>query len=177
MLPRFPRFPMWLGLGGWLLMAGTGASVRLVAQELKPGMAAPDFDFPTLDGGRIRLSTLRGRPVIVTFWGTWCPPCREEFPLLTALYKEHSETGLAVVAVDQRDQEFSTADVSDFAKQTGVTFPVALDQRGRSRRTFRLIALPTTIMIDSAGVIREWLTGPMTRARLDRALASVLPDR
>ncbi len=145
------------------------------AQEIKAGTLAPEIDLPRLQGGKIKLSTLRGHPVVVTFWGTWCPPCREEFPELGAAYRKYRENGLEVLAVNQFDQELSTKDVQAFVKEYSVEFTVALDSRGKSRRSFRLIALPTTVFIDAAGIIQQVHSGPINRAELARGLATILP--
>jgi thiol-disulfide isomerase/thioredoxin len=102
--------PYLLAIGA--LSAGTPDAT---AQKLGRGTAAPEIDLPTLAGGRVKLSELRGKPVVVTFWGTWCPPCRNEFPELVALQKKYRESGLVVLAVNQRDQELSTKAVQDFA--------------------------------------------------------------
>jgi len=148
-----------------------------MAQSLSAGSRAPEIDLSKLQGGKVKLSSLRGHPVVVTFWGTWCPPCREEFPGLDALYRKHHDAGLEVLAVNQRDQELSTRDVQAFVDELAVTFPVLLDPRGRSRRNFRLIALPTTVFIDSGGTIREVHSGPISREQLARGVATILPAR
>jgi peroxiredoxin len=145
------------------------------AQEIAQGTPAPEIDLPTLAGGQVRLSTLRGHPVVISFWGTWCPPCQVEFPELVAAYRKYHEVGLEVLAVNQRDQETSIGDVQAFVKKFSVEFTVALDARGRSRRSFRLIALPTTVFVDTAGVIRSVHMGPITSAELARGLATILP--
>jgi thiol-disulfide isomerase/thioredoxin len=145
------------------------------AQEIVQGMPAPEIDLPTLAGGQVKLSALRGHPVVISFWGTWCPPCRVEFPELVAAYRKYREAGLEVLAVNQRDQETSLGDVQAFVKRFAVEFTVALDARGRSRRSFRLIALPTTVFVDSAGVIRSVHMGPITQVELARGLATILP--
>jgi len=141
------------------------------------GTAAPEIDLPTLAGGRVKLSELRGKPVVVTFWGTWCPPCRNEFPELVALQKKYRESGLVVLAVNQRDQELSTKAVQDFANEFGVDFPIALDTRGRTRRSFRLVGLPTTVFVDAAGVIQDVHLGPINPAELGTALTVILASK
>ncbi len=127
-----------------------------------------------MDGVRWRLTELRGHPVIVTFWASWCPSCREEFPALAATFNRHTRDGLLVLAVDQRDQELREADVRQFLAAYPVPFPVLLDTRGRSRREYRLIGLPATVFIDTGGVIRSVLWGPHTQAEFERALALIL---
>ena len=146
------------------------------AQPVAPGAPAPEIDLPTLQGGKVRLSGLKGHPVVVTFWGTWCPPCKEEFPELVAAHRKYREAGLEILAVNQRDQELRTSDVAAFVKEHGVEFTVALDQRGKARRSFRLIGLPTTVFIDAGGVIRRIHPGPITPADLTRGLALILPS-
>jgi len=145
-----------------------------IAQKVGPGTTAPEIDLPTLDGGRVKLSALKGHPVVVTFWGTWCPPCRDEFPELVAMQKQHRDAGLVVLAVNQRDQELTTKAVQEFVHEYGVDFPVALDNRGHTRRSFRLVGLPTLVFIDTAGVIQGVHPGPATRAEMDNGLAAIL---
>jgi thiol-disulfide isomerase/thioredoxin len=138
---------------------------------------APEIDLPALGGGRVKLSALKGHPVVVTFWGTWCPPCRQEFPDLVAAQKKHHDAGLRVLAVNQRDQELSTKDVENFVKVFGENLAVALDVRGRTRKSYRLVGLPTTAFLDTAGVIQVLHSGPISRAALDSGLAAILPAK
>ena len=151
-------------LSGLLLWVPNGA-----AQKPTRGEPAPDIDLPTLTGGHVKLSSLKGHPVVVTFWGTWCPPCRDEFPELVAAQKKHRDSGLVVLAVNQRDQELSTKAVEDFVKEFGVDFTVALDTRGHTRRSFRLVGLPTMVFVDAAGVIQGVHPGPIMAAEFDTA--------
>ncbi|HEX5073712.1 MAG TPA: TlpA disulfide reductase family protein [Gemmatimonadaceae bacterium] len=159
-------------LAGFLLWVPNGS-----AQKPTRGEPAPDIDLPTLGGGHVKLSSLKGHPVVVTFWGTWCPPCREEFPELVAAQKKHRESGLVVLAVNQRDQELSNKAVEDFVKEFGADFAVALDTHGRARRSFRLIGLPTMVFVDASGVIQATHPGPITTAEFDRGLATILPTK
>jgi cytochrome c biogenesis protein CcmG/thiol:disulfide interchange protein DsbE len=141
--------------------------------QLPVGTPAPEIDVRTLGGARFQLSALRGRPVVMTFWGTWCPPCREEFPQLAGLYGKHHAAGLEIVAVNQRDQELSTSDVQHFVDEFSIPFTVVLDPRGRSRRSYRLFGLPTTVFVDTAGVIRRVVSGPLGRDQLGLGLAAI----
>lgn len=159
-----------------------GASVLLAlavptldAQGVAPGARAPEIDLPTLAGGRVKLSAQRGHPTVVTFWGTYCPPCRDEFPELVRAYQTHSPAGLSVLGVNGRDQEYSTKDVQKFVDEFSVPFTIALDNRGKARRDFRILGLPTTVFIDTAGVIRRIHRGPIDRAGLDAGVAAILP--
>jgi peroxiredoxin len=142
-----------------------------------PGARAPEIDLPTLAGGRVKLSTLRGQPVVVTFWGTYCPPCRVEFPELVRAQRTYGPAGLYVLGVNGRDQEYSTKDVQRFVDQFAVPFTIALDTRGRSRTAYRIIGLPTTVFVDTAGVVRRIHFGPIDGEALDRGIATILPGR
>ena len=146
-------------------------------QAIQPGKPAPEIDLPRLKGGQIKLSSLRGHPVVVSFWGTWCPPCKDEFPELVAAHRKYREAGLEVLAVNQRDQEIRDADVEAFVKEHKVEFIVAMDHRGKSRRSYRLIGLPTTVFIDAGGIIRQINSGPIAPSELARGLATILPSK
>ena len=165
---------------GWVPLVVVLACAPIAAaraQDIAPGKPAPEIDLPTLQGGQVKLSLLRGHPVVLSFWGTWCPPCRDEFPELVAAYRKYHEVGLEVIGVNQRDQELSIRDVQAFVEKYSVDFTVALDSRGRSRRSFRLMGLPTTVFIDSAGIIRNVHTGPINAAELASGLALIVPPR
>jgi peroxiredoxin len=139
-----------------MMLAASGAGAQLPA-----GTAAPEIELRTLGGARFQLSALRGHPVVLTFWGTWCPPCRDELPELAALHRKHHAAGLEIVAVNQGDQERRTSDVQHFVDELSIPFTVVIDPRGRSRRSYRLVGLPTTVFVDTAGVIRRVVSGPL----------------
>ena len=145
------------------------------AQGIARGTRAPEIDLPTLQGARIKLSSLRGHPVVVTFWGTWCHACRDELVELVAADKIYRDRGLVVLAVNQRDQELSVRDVQTLITEYSVQFAVVLDGSGQSRRSFRLLAIPTTVFIDSAGVIQHVHSGAIDHAKLEQGLATILP--
>lgn len=151
---------------------------RLAAAEINQDLArsapmvgffAPDFTLTTTDGERMQLSALRGRPVILNFWATWCPPCRAEMPALEALWQSNKSTDLLVLGVDQGE---SAATVERFARGTvGTTFPLLLDTRREVGAEYGVRALPTTVFIDAEGRIRDIkVGGPLNLATLSGAV-------
>ena len=155
------------------------AASEVSAQSVKPGSRAPDIDLPVLSGGRVKLSALRGHPVVVTFWQTWCPSCRSEFPELIKANVAHSAVGLVVLGINDPMQEHSTGDgakhVKLFVDELGASFQIALDKNGRTRDRFGILTLPTTVFIDSAGVVQSINRGPTSRDELERGIATILP--
>ena len=151
------------------------AAGALTAQAPTRDAPAPDFELRTLDGQIVRLSESRGRPVLVNFWASWCDPCRSEMPTIVAAYDEHRAAGLVVLAVNLRDQE-RDRDVRRFVEEFQLPFPVLLDARGTVRRRYRLRAVPTTVFIDTTGVVRIIHPGPLTTEALGRGLAEILPQ-
>ena len=91
------------------------------------GKLAPDFQLPDLDGQSVSLSDLRGKPVLLNFWATWCGPCRNEMPYIQAVYDEWSVRGLVVLAVDIDE---SPSQVQEFMESNRLSFPVLLDADG-----------------------------------------------
>ena len=132
------------------------------------GMNAPSFVVPLVGGGTIDLHSLRGKPVLLNVWATWCGPCRREMPALERLSREERDR-LTVVAVDQgEDPSIAKA----YARRFGVTFPVAVDANQRLGTVLHLAGLPSSFFIDKNGVIRDAVDGEMTfDAMLSRANA------
>jgi peroxiredoxin len=142
-----------------------------------PGDTAPDFTLKTLAGDSVRLSDLKGRPVVVNFWGTWCPPCRDEIPMLVAAYDAHRGDSLVILGVNGRDQELSTRVVERFVTDLHVDFPVLLDVKGRTRRRYRVRALPATVFIGTDGTVRAVNFGPLTSEEFQQRLGEILATR
>ncbi|MGQ9549860.1 MAG: TlpA disulfide reductase family protein [Roseiflexus sp.] len=123
---------------------------------------APDLTLPTLHGDNLRLADLRGKVVLVNFWGTWCEPCKEETPALQEAYRQLQAEGLVIVGINLRRQETSDDAVRDFVQQYGVTYPIALDVEGEAARLFQISPIPVSYFIDPEGTIRYVRIGTLT---------------
>ena len=140
----------------------------------RPGQPSPDFTLKSLADTMVALASLKGRPVVINFWASWCPPCRQEMPLLIAAYRAHREQGLEVLAVNLTDQEYAK-DIRRFVAEFAMPFPVALDEKGKVRGKYGLIALPTTVFVGPDGNVRVVNSGPINAAVLARHLSAILP--
>lgn len=124
------------------------------------------FDTPT--GGRLALQSLQGRPLLINFWATWCPPCIEELPLLDVFYKENAVKSWQILglAVDKM------APVRDFLAKRPLTFPIALagmEGVGLSKSLGNLSGgLPFTVVLGADGMVRDRKIGKITSADLAR---------
>lgn len=134
----------------------------------KVGAPAPDFELERLSGGTLRLDGLRGQPVVVNFWATWCIPCETEMPLLQDRYDEHP--GLKILAVNFAEP---AADVQAFVDKNELTFEVLLDPRAIVQSAYRVRGYPTTYFIDSEGVVQAVHIGVLLEKQLDRYLEDI----
>ena len=128
--------------------------------SLGVGKLLPDVEFPLVDSaegahvGTWKLSSARGKVVVLDFWATFCIPCRTSFPKLQALHEKHASDGLVIVGISEDDEP--SASIPPFVKQVGATFPIALDSHAvASSAPFQVSALPTTLVIDRKGVVRH----------------------
>lgn len=145
-------------------------------QRAEVGLLAPDFRLALLQGGEATLSQYRGRPVVINFWASWCAPCRTEIPDILVAWAQHRDAGLEVLAVNLTDQEIRRQ-IQPFVTEMQMTFPILLDERGRVRGSYRLRGVPTTVFVDTAGVVRFINPGPLTSESLSRGLQLILPVR
>ncbi|MGB9722676.1 MAG: peroxiredoxin family protein [Chloroflexia bacterium] len=133
---------------GWLILL-LGCSTAGAARR---GQEAPDFALPALTGETLRLSDFRGRPVLVNFWNSWCPPCRTEMPELQRVHEALGDR-VVILAVNLLYPEDRPEDVRAFAQEQGLTFPILLDSDGRVTVDYRVASLPTSFFIDGRGKI------------------------
>ncbi len=162
------------GLWIWLTRVPADAPSPAITAEMVPqrGFLAPDFELPSLEGPPVRLSDLRGKPVIVNFWATWCPPCRAEMPALQRVAQRYQEYGLTVLLVNQGE---SPGQVRGFLSSLNITLPALLDD-GRAATVYRVRGLPTTVFIRPDGRIEDVITGgPLTEPFLEEKVNALLP--
>jgi len=165
--------------GGSMLLRGNdggGASANTsntVADDADAapvvGAHAPDFIAETLSGDEVHLRNLRGKPVVLNFWATWCPPCRAEMPLLQQYYTKHAGEYAMVAVNDAEPPE----QVKGFIEQQGFTFTVALDPKQAIVAKYRIQGFPTTFFIDADGVIRYSHVGMLDESTLKAGLQSI----
>lgn len=178
-------FPLALFLGAVLLLVSAcwpvkeGKKENLLAEppeEAAPaaevGRQAPDFTLPTVEGKTVTLSSLKGKPVILSFWATWCPPCREEMPAIEEFYRLKGRE-VEVLAVNLTASEKSPGAVREFLRENAYTFPVLLDGKGEVAGLYLVRAIPTTFFLDENGTIRQKHTGPLTLQAMLEALAAM----
>lgn len=125
--------------------------------------AAPEFSVIDSAGRSIGLKDMKGKPMLLHFWATWCAPCREEFPAFEKLYKEFGGKGLEVLAVSI-DSSAGIDDVKNKAAGYGATFPVYLARQGKITASYWTWGVPVTYFIDKRGMIIARGTGPQNWA-------------
>ncbi|WP_409254026.1 TlpA family protein disulfide reductase [Bacillus sp. SCS-153A] len=111
----------------------------------KIGTLAPDFTLPTLSGDSVSLDDFKGKKVLINFWAAWCTPCTQELPALEAFNKANDEIEVISINIDPEDH------AEEFARETGITFPVLLDKDDKVNDDYQVISIPTTMLIDEKG--------------------------
>ncbi len=146
--------------------------VSTAERPTNAAQAAPDVQFPKLDGGTLRLADLRGRVVLLNFWATWCIPCRSEIPALSELHRDLEGQGLSVVGVSYDD----TPDlIRDFQLEIKQDYAVVLGGKDVGAQ-LPASPLPTTYIIDREGRIREKFIGEKSRAAFEAIIKPLLAE-
>lgn len=174
------------------IAAGCGGKTESAPPDGR--VAAPDMPLAFLDGSTARLSDLEGKVVMLNFWATWCPPCREELPHFEALHRDYADDGLAIVGVsmDQAGSDY----VRKFAEEVGITYPIAMapfedvepvwsklsgistvhgfGDEAPSLAGGTVQMMPTTFVIDRSGNIYRKHVGPRDRETLEPELRKLM---
>ncbi len=178
---RSPWF--WVAIIGLVLLLGVGwiaysrgtTVVEGGAINLEPapiaGYPAPDFELVNLEGETVRLSDFKGKPVILNFWATWCGPCRAEFPEFQAAAVDNADR-LVIIGVNNTYADNPEA-VPEFVQEMGVTFPIVLDKDQQVINAYNVLGLPTTVFVDSQGLVNEVFTGPLNKAYIESKIQAL----
>ncbi len=151
----------------------TGGTSTTVGGHPLLGQPAPEIDLTTLDGDEVRLSELRGRPVLVNFWATWCLPCRDEFPLMAEAYEAHADDGLEILGIVHDD---TASGAREFAAEMSATWPLLIDPDDVAWQDYTGVAMPTSFFIDRDGIVRAFSLGGFTQSGLTAQLGKILPQ-
>jgi cytochrome c-type biogenesis protein len=150
--------------------------ITTVAGPLKAGQAAPTFTVTDLNGQRVSLASLRGKAVLVTFWATWCGPCRQELPMISSAYHAHRDQGFEVVAINFGDESADT--VRRFWDSLNLQPAPALDPGGRVADAYgvglKTTGLPVTIFIARDGSVGTYWPFSLDQGVLDSKLKIIL---
>ena len=133
---------------------------------------APDFHKQSLDGTEIRLSDLRGKAVLLDFWASWCPPCREEAPALAQVYRDLEGTDLEFIGV-ALDEDIGSA--LGHIQEFGLQYPNVWDSEGLLAISYGVARLPVKFFIDADGRVVERWEGPIDEVELRNALEGLSP--
>jgi len=154
------------------LLIGTAVYQQFFkAEEIKPASAlgekAVDFQLDSMGGNQVRLSDSLGKPVIINFWTTWCPPCKKEMPEIQKFYEDY-KVEIDVFAVNITSNEVSKSDVEKYVTSRNFTFPILYDTE-YTFRYYEVLDMPATFFIDEEGVIVGRHTGELDYEKLVEA--------
>ncbi|MFC1570263.1 peroxiredoxin family protein [Candidatus Omnitrophota bacterium] len=160
-------------VSGFVLLVIFGLSLLSCGQKTGAVASkdlAPDFEVEDLKGNPFKLSSTRGKVVVLNFWSTGCRPCKEEMPQFEGLYNEYKDKGVLFVGVSLA----SPLDTSTFVKEKGLTFPIVTGTREVTSKYGGIQWIPTTFMIDRDGYIDKKLVGPQSTGAWKRDIEKLL---
>ncbi|WP_260472106.1 TlpA disulfide reductase family protein [Bacillus canaveralius] len=137
---------------------------------IEPGNRVPNFELTDIEGKKVILEELRGKKLLLNFWASWCPPCKEEMPYMQEMYEKYQKDGYEILAVNSTVTEKNRQDAVDFVKKYGLTFPIPMDERNEVSSRFEILTYPTSLFIDSDGIIRSRIIGGVNKEFLEDEL-------
>jgi peroxiredoxin len=152
-------FVISISLVGFILIQGKKSFFNLPNRvQVKPGLPAPKFTFPGLDGKMVSLDDYKGKVVLLNIWATWCPPCRDEMPSMERMYQvlKGEDFVLIAISIDASGAKV----VAPFVREYKLSFPVLLDTNGKSQTLFETTGIPESFIIDKEGILYQKIIGP-----------------
>ncbi len=175
------RPSMWSRLGRWaavLLVVGLiallGWGVVQAANGPRDSGMAPDFSLTGFDGRTATLSQLRGQVVIINFWASWCPPCREEAAYLEQTWRKYQGQGVVFIGVDWVDTE---KEALAYIDEFDITYINGPDIGTRIAQAYRIQGVPETFYVDKTGRLRGVHIGPLQSPELDNRIDELLNEQ
>ena len=154
--------------GLFLLLILSGCQGGSAPSSVAVGEVAPDFTLVNMDGEMVSLSDYLGQVVVINFWATWCPPCREEKPTMESLYEKFKEEGLVFLAVNVEADGHQV--VSQYLLRQSYSFPILLDAKAEVQGLYGVFRYPESYIVDRNGVVaehviggRDWMQNPTYR--------------
>jgi cytochrome c biogenesis protein CcmG/thiol:disulfide interchange protein DsbE len=165
------------GRSGWIIAAVAVGFLIILGYGLRTqpgsriGAPAPDFTLSLFDGGELSLADRRGSAVVVNFWASWCPPCRNEAPALERVWREYEDRGVVFVGVSYKDVN---SKATSYIEEFDITYPNGPDPYNRIAVSYGITGVPETFLIAKDGQLVKHYVGPITEARLRAALEEIL---
>jgi cytochrome c biogenesis protein CcmG/thiol:disulfide interchange protein DsbE len=161
-----------LGVVALLALLGWGL-VKAQAGPKSSGLA-PDFTLQTFGGDSVTLSELRGQVVVINFWASWCPPCRDEAPYLEQTWREYKDQGVVFIGVDYVDTE---PEALAYIEEFDITYPNGPDARTEISQAYQIQGVPETFFVGVDGTLRGAKIGPLAPPELEERLTDLLSER
>lgn len=151
---------------------GPGINSQFGEVKVKRQPARP-IELTLFDGNTLTLEAFKGQVVMVDFWASWCPPCREEAPVLAQVYKEYADKGVEFIGIDIWD---GPNEALKFVNRYGVTYPNGLDQKGSIAIDYGVSGIPEKHFISREGILVKKFVGPVNREKLLETLEELLAE-
>ena len=150
-------------------------SINSNARMPKEGEVVPDFQLAALDGRTVKLSDLRGQPVLINFWATWCGPCKDEMPLIVDAYNWNKAKGFRVLAIDSTAFD-NLDDIHSFVAKFNMTFDVLMDSDDAISTNWNIMGLPSSFFVRSDGTLAKVHVGQMTADQLNEYMKLIVAN-
>jgi len=156
-----------------LLSSGCGGKEEPgIGMKFDVGKPAPEFNLPDLDGNKVELSSMKGKVLILDFWATWCPPCKEEVPHLVRLQSKYRDQGLQIVGLSL--DKGGAPDVKPFAEEHDVNYTMLIATDETAKAYGGVSMIPTTFVVDRSGVVVKRFIGYTTPEAFEEAILPLL---